>query len=433
MTAALQRRLTLLHAVAIGLGSMIGAGVFTAIGLAAALTGGHPGLLYGALAVAAVAALCNALSTAQLATVHPESGGAYVYGRRQLHPWAGFVAGWGFVTGKTASVAAVAATLGLYLVPDDAAAARWTGVAAVVVLTGVAMAGVTRTAQATLAILVPVLAVLVLAIGAGLAREAPGGSAAALGVDSPVQGVLMGAGVLFFAFAGYARVATMGEEVIDPARTIPRAILIALAVTVALYLLLATALISGLGTSGLARSPAPVRDLLETALGSGWGWVAVAGAALAAAGAMLNLLTGISRTALAMARESDLPRPLARVHAGTGTPWTAQLTVAAAVILLLLTTDILTVVGFSSFGVLVYYAVANLSALTLRGDDDGRRPARPRPLRPLRVPRAVNVLGLALCLLLALSLPPMSVAAMAGVFLIGVGGRAFVRAGRRGR
>lgn len=174
MTAALQRRLTLLHAVAIGLGSMIGAGVFTAIGLAAALTGGHPGLLYGALAVAAVAALCNALSTAQLATVHPESGGAYVYGRRQLHPWAGFVAGWGFVTGKTASVAAMAATLGLYLFPDDAAAARWTGVAAVVVLTGVAMAGVTRTAQATLAILVPVLAVLVLAIGAGLAREAPG-------------------------------------------------------------------------------------------------------------------------------------------------------------------------------------------------------------------------------------------------------------------
>ena len=430
MTAALQRRLTLLHAVAIGLGSMIGAGVFTAIGLAAALTGGHPGLLYAALAVAAVAALCNALSTAQLATVHPESGGAYVYGRRQLHPGAGFVAGWGFVTGKTASVAAMAATLGLYLFPDDAAAARWTGVAAVVVLTGVAMAGVTRTAQATLAILVPVLAVLVLAIGAGLAREAPGGSAAALGVDSPVQGVLMGAGVLFFAFAGYARVATMGEEVIDPARTIPRAILIALAVTVALYLLLATALISGLGTSGLARSPAPVRDLLETALGSGWGWVAVAGAALAAAGAMLNLLTGISRTALAMARESDLPRPLARVHAGTGTPWTAQLTVAAAVILLLLTTDILTVVGFSSFGVLVYYAVANLSALALRGDDDGRRPARPRPLR---VPRAVNVLGLALCLLLALSLPPMSVAAMAGVFLIGVGGRAFVRAGRRGR
>ena len=168
MTAALQRRLTLLHAVAIGLGSMIGAGVFTAIGLAAALTGGHPGLLYGALAVAAVAALCNALSTAQLATVHPESGGAYVYGRRQLHPWAGFVAGWGFVTGKTASVAAMAATLGLYLFPDDAAAARWTGVAAVVVLTGVAMAGVTRTAQATMAILVPVLAVLVLAIGAGL-------------------------------------------------------------------------------------------------------------------------------------------------------------------------------------------------------------------------------------------------------------------------
>lgn len=424
----LQRRLTLTHAVVIGLGSMIGAGVFTAIGLAAALTGGHPGLLYAALALALLTALCNALSTAQLATVHPESGGAYVYGRRQLHPLAGFVAGWGFVTGKTASVAAMAATIGLYLFPDDAAAARLTGVAAVVVLTAVAMAGVTRTAQATMAILVPVAAVLALAIGAGLALGAPSEADAFAGVaDSPVTGVLMGAGILFFAFAGYARVATMGEEVIDPRRSIPRAILIALGLTAGLYVLLTAALFAGLGPTGLALSPAPVRELLETTLGAAWGWAALAGAALAAAGAALNLLTGISRTALAMARESDLPRPLARVNARTGTPWVGQLTIAVAVILLLLTTDILTVVGFSSFGVLVYYAVANLAAATLRGGEDGRDPALPRPLR---VPRAVNVLGLVLCAVLAATLPPMAVVAMLAVFLVGVGGRAFVLAGR---
>ena len=424
----LQRRLTLPHAIAIGLGSMIGAGVFTAIGLAAALTGGHPGLLFAALGLAVLTALCNALSTAQLATVHPESGGTYVYGRRQLHPLAGFLAGWGFVTGKTASVAAMATTVGLYLFPDQPLAARLAGVAAVVVLTGVAMAGVTRTAQATMAILVPVVAVLALTTAAGLALGDRGAGDVAGGLgDAPMAGVLMGAGVLFFAFAGYARVATMGEEVIDPRRTIPRAILIALGLTVGLYTLVTLGLLAALGPRGLALSPAPVREALEVTLGSGWGWLALVAAGLASAGAMLNLLTGISRTALAMARESDLPRPLARVHERTGTPWVGQLAVAVAVILLVLTTDILTVVGFSSFGVLVYYAVANLAALTLRGGEDGRDAALPRPLR---VPRAVNGLGLVLCLVLAFTLPPLSVVAMLAVFLIGVGGRAFVLAGR---
>ena len=139
-------------------------------------------------------------------------------------------------------------------------------------------------------------------------------------------------------------------------------------------------------------------------------------AALACVGAMLNLLTGISRTALAMAREGDLPRPLARVGGPAQTPWVGQTVVGAAVVLLVVATDILTVVGFSSFGVLVYYAVTNLSALTLSG------------ARPLRVPRAVNILGLVLCLVLAFTLPPMSVLAMLGVFLVGTGGRAFVRA-----
>ena len=177
-----------------------------------------------------------------------------------------------------------------------------------------------------------------------------------------------------------------------------------------------------LGGTGLAASEAPVRAALEASLGAGWGWAAVVGAVLACAGAMLNLLAGISRTGMAMAREGDLPRPLARVDERTAVPWVGQVAVAVAVILLVLTTDVLTVVGFSSFGVLVYYAVANLSALTLRPEQ-----------RTLRVPRAVNVLGLALCLVIAFTLPPASVAAMVGVFLIGLGGRWFVRSRRPDR
>ncbi|MGJ5590174.1 APC family permease [Micrococcus lylae] len=418
MSGTLQRTLTLPQATVIGVGSMVGAGAFTALGLAAALTGGHAGALYLALGLAAVVATCNALSTAQLATVHPASGGTYVYGREQLGPWPGFLAGWGFVTGKTASVAAMAATVGLYVFPDDGLLARVVGVAAVVVLTVVAVLGATRTAQVTVAILIPVLAVLALAVVAGLALGDRGGDAdgaEALG-DPSALGVLMAAGLLFFSFAGYARVATMGEEVIDPRRTIPRAVLGALAFTVVLYVLLAAGLLGALGGTGLALSQAPVRAGLEATLGTGWGWVALVAAALACVGAMLNLLTGISRTALAMAREGDLPRPLATVGGPAQTPWVGQTVVAVFVIVLLLATDILTVVGFSSFGVLVYYAVTNLSALTLSGD------------RPLRVPRAVNVLGLVLCLVLAFTLPPTSVLAMLGVFLIGAGGRSFARA-----
>lgn len=419
-TSPAPRGLPLRGALAIGVGSMVGAGAFTSLGLAALLTGGHVGALAVALGLAVAVATCNALSTAQLAAVHPASGGAYVYGRRQIGPTAGFVAGWGFVTGKTASVAAMATTAGLYLFPDSPLAARLAGAAAVVILTAVALRGITRTAQATVAILVPVLAVLGLTIVAGLA----GGRAAA---DTPVSaadpaGVLAAAGVLFFAFAGYARVATMGEEVEDPRRTIPRAVLGALAFTVVLYALLAAALVVALGGTGLAASEAPVRAALEASLGAGWGWAAVVGAVLACAGAMLNLLAGISRTGMAMAREGDLPRPLARVDERTAVPWVGQVAVAVAVILLVLTTDVLTVVGFSSFGVLVYYAVANLSALTLRPEQ-----------RTLRVPRAVNVLGLALCLVIAFTLPPASVAAMVGVFLIGLGGRWFVRSRRPDR
>ncbi|MDO5633617.1 MAG: APC family permease [Micrococcus sp.] len=438
MSGQLQRQLTPFHAVVIGLGSMIGAGVFTALGLAAALTGGHPGLLFAAIGLAALTALLNALATAQLATVHPTSGGTYVYGREQLHPWAGFLAGWGFVTGKTASVAAMATTIGLYVFPDDGAAARLTGVVAVVVLTGVALAGISRTAQATMAILVPVLGVLLLTIVGGLFfSELVDSSPAASLPDAPWLGVFMAAGVLFFAFAGYARVATMGEEVQDPRRSIPRAILIALAITVALFVALAWGLLSALGSDGLAESSAPVRAALEASFGSGWGWVALAAAGLASAGAMLNLLTGITRTSLAMGRQGDLPGVFTRVWDRTGAPWVGQVVVAVAVIVLVLATDILTVVGFSSFGVLVYYAIANLSAFTLgSATDRQRRHERATgedediPARPLRLPRWVNLVGAGLCLLLAFTLPGSAVMAMLGVFLVGAGGRAFVLAGR---
>jgi basic amino acid/polyamine antiporter, APA family len=425
--AALQRRLGLPGAIAIGIGSMVGAGVYTSLGLAASTAGS---LVVLALVLAGVTAWVNATAMAQLSAVHPTSGGAYVFGRRQLDDWAGFVAGWGFVTGKSASIAAMAYTFALYLVPTTAGTAdwtaRWVAIAAVVAVTGVNLAGITRTVQATVAIVVPVLLVLMAVIVAGFAGVAAGpsvpgaapdgGPAGAVAAPTPL-GVLQGAGLLFFAFAGYARVATMGEEVRSPRRTIPRAVFGALAFTLVLYLLLALSLQRVLG-AGLGQTDTAVRDAVEVMFGPDWVWLAVVSAALACLGSMLNLVAGISRTGLAMAREGDLPRPLARISARTSVPWVAQLTAAVVVIVLLLSTDVLTVVGFSSFGVLVYYAVANLSAVTLTE-------------RVVPGPRWLNLAGAAACLLLAFTLPWSSVLVMLVVFAVGLAGRAVVLARRR--
>ncbi|MEV4901653.1 APC family permease [Citricoccus sp. NPDC055426] len=420
--AGLQRRLGLPGAVVVGIGSMVGAGVFTALGLAAARAGT---LLLAALAVAGVLAWINATSTAQLAAVHPTSGGAYTFGRRQLGPWAGFLAGWGFVTGKSASIAAMAYTFALYAVPGTDGTARWVAVAAVVLVTGVNLLGITRTVQATVAIVVPVVLILALVVVAGLASPGPDAGHGRAEVGSPgadpgLWSVLQGAGLLFFAFAGYARIATLGEEVRSPRRTIPRAVFGALAFTLVLYVLLAVALHRTLGVDGLATSASPVRDAVALLLGPDWIWLAVLGAALASLGSMLNLVAGLSRTGLAMAREGDLPRPLAAVSPRTSVPWVAQLVTAGAVIVLLLSADVLTVVGFSSFGVLVYYAVANLAAFTLTE-------------RVVRAPRWLNLAGALLCLVLALTLPWVSVLVMVGVFAVGLAGRAMVvwRRGRR--
>ncbi|NED53002.1 amino acid permease, partial [Micromonospora aurantiaca] len=228
---------------------MIGAGVFAAFGPAARAAGA--GLLIG-LAVAAVIAYCNAVASAQLAAVYPVSGGTYVYGRERLGPWWGFAAGWGFVVGKTASCAAMALTFASYAVPGPWWAQRAAAAAAVVALAALNYRGVTRTALATrvlVATSLTALAAVVVAIAVG-----GGGSPANLDGwgEAGGYGVLQSAGLLFFAFAGYARIATLGEEVRDPRRVIPRAISIALLITVAVYLVVGVAALLAAGPDRLA-------------------------------------------------------------------------------------------------------------------------------------------------------------------------------------
>jgi len=405
--ARLARRLGLGDAVILGLGSMLGAGVFAAFGPAAAAAGS--GLLVGLL-IAAVVAYCNATASAQLAARYSESGGTYIYGRRRLSPVWGFLAGWGFVVGKTASCAAMALTVGAYAWPDHP---EPVALAAVVVLTAVNYLGVTKTARLTRLLVALTLIALTAVVVAALA----GGQARAANLDDwfthgPL-GVLQAAGLLFFAFAGYARIATLGEEVREPERTIPRAIPVALFIAVGVYAVVGGSVLLAVGPATLAGAAAP---LAVAASAGELDWLAGAvrvGGVVAVLGVLLSLLAGVGRTVLAMARDRELPGVLAAVHHRYRVPHRAELTLGILVAAVVLVADLRNAIGFSSFAILVYYAVANAAAFTLPG-------TQRRWLRPLAV------LGFAGCLTLAFTLPRASVIAGVAVLAVGLLTRAAV-------
>ncbi|MGW0313187.1 APC family permease [Streptomyces flavidovirens] len=408
MTRELRRTLGVFDAVVIGLGAMVGAGIFAALAPAARAAGSGTLLLAG-LALAAVVAYCNAMASARLAALYPASGGTYVYGRERLGPFWGYLAGWGFVVGKTASCAAMALTVGAYVWPEQA---HGVAVGAVVALTAVNYGGVQKSAWLTRAIVGVVLAVLVGVVVVCLGASGPSlGS----GPGGSPGGVLQAAGLLFFAFAGYARIATLGEEVRDPARTIPRAVPLALGIALVVYACVAVAVVSALGAAELASSAAPLADAVRAAGVGELAPVVRVGAAVAALGSLLALILGVSRTTLAMARDGHLPRALAAVHPRFQVPHRAELVVGAVVAAVAAVGDVREAIGFSSFGVLAYYAVANASAWTL-----GRRG------------RVVAGGGLVGCVVLAFSLPVSSVVAGAAVLAAGAGVYAWrVRAGGR--
>ncbi|TMM33125.1 MAG: APC family permease [Actinobacteria bacterium] len=392
---------------------MIGAGVFSAFGPAARAAGS--GLLIG-LAIAGGVAYCNAVASAQLAAQYPTSGGTYVYGRERLGEWWGFVAGWGFVIGKTASCAAMALTFASYAAGGPLWANRLVAVAAVVALTAANYHGISRTVEAAWVLVgLSILALVVVVLAIATSGHTHGG----IGSSSfGAYGVLQSAGLLFFAFAGYARIATLGEEVRKPEETIPRAVPIALGIALALYLAVGVAALVGAGPAALAGSVRPLATAVNAG-GAAWALPVVRiGAAVASLGALLALIAGVARTTLAMARNSDLPRWLASVHPRYSVPDHAELLIGAAVVVLVLTTDLRNAIGFSSFGVLLYYAIANASAYT-------------QPQQRRRWPRGLNVVGLVGCVILVATLPWSAITAGVAVIAVGLLGRSLAVRRRR--
>lgn len=356
------------------------------------------------LAVAGMVAFCNATSSAQLAALYPASGGTYIYGRKRLGHLAGFSAGWGFVIGKSATLSVSALAFGAYTFPE---APRPAGIAAVVVVTAINLRGITRTAKATRV----TVSLVLIALGLVVAASVGGGNTEADHLADwgagGARGILESAGLLFFAFAGYARIATLGEEIKDPARTIPRAIPTALGITLVVYAAVSATALWAVGPELLAEAAAPLAAATDAGSWNGLTPVVRVGAAIASAGALLALVAGVSRTTFAMAAEGDLPRVLDKVHPTYKVPHYAEIAVAAAVIVLVSLTDLRSVLGFSSFCVLFYYAVTNASAWTLS-------PAQ------RRWPRALSGLGFIGCVTLAFTLPVPSVLTGLSVLVAGI-------------
>ncbi len=385
---------------------MLGTGVFAVWAPAAAAAG--PWLLLSVVLAAAVAA-CNAASSADLAVAHPESGGGYVYGTERISAGAGRLAGVAFLVGKSASAAAAAGVFGAYVLPSQPLPVA---VLVVAVVTALNIAGVRWTATSAYALVGGTLVVLVVAslvgvLSAGGAEEAPAAAVAPpeiVAQSGGVLGVLSGAGLVFFAFAGYARIATLAGEVRDPGRVLRRAIMLALGVALAVYLLVAAALLVGLGSDRLAMEPSPLVALVDASQAPAFGVLVRVGAAVAAGSALLSVLVGVSRTALAMAERGDLPACLAAIGP-RGTPWRADLAGGVVAILISTFAGPAAAIALSACSVLVYYAVVNAAALRL-----------PAELR--RWPAWTAAAGLVLCLGLALLLPFAQVLVTAAALLV---------------
>jgi basic amino acid/polyamine antiporter, APA family len=411
----LSRRLGTADVVVIGVGAMIGTGVFVVWAPAADRAGQW---LLAGLAIAAFVAFCNATSSAQLAAVHPQSGGTYVYGRERLGIGWGALAGYAFLGGKLASCAAAALAVGVYLWPDQQ---RLVAVAAVLAVTAVNLAGVHQTARFTRILISAVIAVLVTLVVTGVASGARASvPIAEVSGDVSVLDVLGAAAVLFFAFAGYARIATLGEEVKDPAQTIPRAVPLALGIVLVIYVAIGATVLLVLGPTDAASRERPLAAVAD-ATGASWlePIVAITGG-VAALAVLVALVAGIARTTFAMASDGELPRFLGKVHPTRRVPHVAETAVAAVVIVAVLTGGLVAAVTFSAFAVLLYYAIANAAALRLHPSER-------------RWPKALAASGLVACLVLAASLPWQTVVLGSSGLVVAMAARALVRRIRRAR
>ncbi len=376
----LHRALGVWGAVMMGLGSIVGTGVFVSIAIAAGIAGSN---VVFAIGLAAVVAICNGLSSAQLAANYPVSGGTYEYGYRLLPQVLGFVAGWMFLLAKSASAATAALGLSGYILlsADQSGSFATTALAlgVLILLTMLTLIGMKRTSGINIAIVSVTLATLLCFVLMGMpiaVANATENLAIAVSLQELFQpgdagaSLLHATALMFVAYTGYGRIATLGEEVKDPHRTIPLAVIVTLAVSMLLYLAVALVAVGTVGTEAFATASqdhiAALRVVADQFPHAWVGPVVSLGAITAMLGVLLNLILGLSRVMLAMARRKDMPQRCASVSQSSGVPIPATIAVAVIIGVLILIGDIKLTWSFSAFAVLIYYSITNLCALQLK-------------------------------------------------------------------
>lgn len=423
---SLNRVVGIFGATMMGLGSIIGTGVFVSIGIAAEAAG--PAVIL-AIALAAIVATCNGLSSAELAANHPVSGGTYEYGYRWLWPSLGFAAGWMFLCAKSASAATAALGFAGYMLNLlGVSGSRFLiplALATVALLTILVLSGVRRSNAINSIIVSATLLALLLFVAAGTASTWAAGLinmtpffAPADPTRRPLAGFLEATALMFVAYTGYGRIATLGEEIREPRRNIPLSIAVTLVVSMILYIAVGTISVLALGPQvaelDASQKAAPLEFVAQRLE---WPEIAIAvaiGAMTAMLGVLLNLILGLSRVALAMGRRRDLPLILARVSQDGQSPYVAVVAVGVVIAALAAIGNVKTTWSFSAFTVLIYYAITNLAALGLDHD--------------LRLyPRFVPVAGLISCLFLAFWVEPTAWIAGVALIVVGFGLRLAVR------
>ena len=398
----LQRVLGLKDAVGVGLGAIIGAGIFVVTGVAAGVAG--PAFLIGLMIAGAVASF-NGLSSAQLAAVYPQSGGTYEYGYRLLNPAMGFSAGWMFLLSKLSAAGIVAIGFGSYfhqLVP--AFSPMVYSVAAIVLLTIANLLGIKKAGTVNVAIVLITLLSLVYFVFSGLGSVERGNFTPFTPFGT--LGIAEASAILFFAFTGYARIATLAEEVVEPEKTIPRAVIITILTAIVLYAAVSFVAVGVIGAGGMAESRSPLQMAAGKMTTPSIVLVVTLGAATAMLGVLLSQILGISRMLLAMGRRNDLPAFFEKIHPSTSVPHLGILFTSGVILAITLLGSFEFVVRSATFTILLYYSITNLAAMK-------------QPLTEQLYSRSIPWLGLAGCLAMSVSLPWEVI--VSGVILLVVG------------
>lgn len=378
----LKPTLNLFDATAISVGAIIGAGIFVVTGIAAGLAGSA---FVVSMLIAAFIALFTALSVAELAMWQAKEGGIYEYAYQLVSPFAGFLTGWMWILSNTFTGAAVSLAFAYYLTAIfPIVPASWIAAVLCVAFTALNFLGIRQSALINNILVAAKLLILTFFVIFGLGYV----NSANFVPFAPLEpGVLYGAYYIFFAYGGFARVAVVAEEVKNARRTVPKAILLSLIISTIVYILVGFIAVGLAGAVKLSGSNSPLTEAIGITGNTTAVYIVSAGGLIATASVLLTSILGVSRMAFAMARRNDLLQTLSKLHKRYHTPYYSIWIAGALMTFLVLVIDLSRVVAISTFALLFYYALANISALRLKVQN--------------RVyPRAVSVLGAVTCLAL---------------------------------